>query len=148
VSWLSVWTRAVVATAGRRAGGAWIGAAVIAAVVFGPTGLQPHDVTTIAWHEPVFAAVLCLTWVLVFLPTARVLVRGDAASYLRSLPAPRVTPLLVGIAALFVLQLPWFALWLLGDGARQCAAHAVAHMALARRRVARDLRACDPPPRE
>jgi hypothetical protein len=138
VTWLGVWTRAVVVAAARRAGGAWVGAAVIAAVVFGPTGMQPRDVTSIAWHEPIFAAVLCLTWVLVFLPTARVLVRGDAARFLASLPAPRIAPRLVGALALVVLQLPWFALWLVGDGARGLAVASVttvADVALARIRA-------------
>lgn len=118
VSWIGVFTRAVVVPAGRRAGGAWAGAAVVGAVVFGPTGMHPRDVTMLARHEPVFALVLCATWLLVFLPTARLLVRADAASYLRALPSPRVLPFVVASAALLGLQLPWFALWIIGDGVR------------------------------
>jgi hypothetical protein len=121
VSWLAVWTRAVVVPAGRRAGGAWAGAVVLAAVVFGPNGMRPGDVTRMAWRQPGFAAALCATWLLVFLPTARLLVRADAAAFLRSLPSPRVAPIVVGGAALVALQLPWLALWILGDGARGAA---------------------------
>ncbi|MDX2091193.1 MAG: hypothetical protein SFX73_25260 [Kofleriaceae bacterium] len=138
MTWLGVWTRAVVVAAARRAGGTWVGAGVIAAVVFGPTGMHPRDVTSIAWHEPLFAAVLCLTWVLVFLPTARVLVRGDTARFLTSLPAPRITPRLVGALALLLLQLPWFTLWIVGEGARGAAVATtttVADIALARIRA-------------
>ena len=93
----------------------------------------------LARHEPVFALVLCTTWLLVFLPTARLLVRADAASYLRALPSPRVLPFVVAGGALLVLQLPWFALWIIGDGARGLAlagATTAIVVVLARLRVA------------
>jgi hypothetical protein len=54
----------------------------------------------------------------VFLPAARVLVRADGATFLRSLPSPRFTPNLLVAGALIALQLPWLVLWLIGDRAR------------------------------
>lgn len=118
MSWLGVLARAVVVPASRRAAPAWLGCAIIAGLVFGKNAMQPRDVTTLAQNNLVIGLVLATTWTLIYLPAARVLVRADAATYLRSLPAPRFSPgILVG-GALVVLQLPWLVLWLLGAGLR------------------------------
>lgn len=117
-SWLSVWTRAVVGPAWRRALGVWLGAAIIAAIVFGNTGMMPHDLTALALHVPGVATVLGVTWLLVFAPVARPIVRADAARYLRALPGGRGGATAIAAIALVALQLPWLALWLLGEGAR------------------------------
>jgi hypothetical protein len=114
--WLAVWTRAVVAPAWRRAVAAWLGCAIVSAVVFGPTGMHPGDLTGLALHDPGIGVVLGATWLLVFLPTARVLVRAAPATYLQSLPGNPRAARLVAAAALIVLQLPWLALWMLGEG--------------------------------
>lgn len=119
--WLSVWSRAVIGPASRRAAGLWVGASILAAVIFGPTGMQPADLTGLALHVPAVAAVLGVTWLLVFLPIARVIVRADAATYLRSLPGTPGTAALLGGLAILGLQLPWLALWTIGDGARGAA---------------------------
>lgn len=115
--WMTVWTRAVIVPAARRAGALWIGSGVVAAVVFGPTGMHPHDLTGLALGVVPVGVALALTWLLLFLPTARVIVRADAASYLHALPGPRITPALTATVALVALQLPWLVLWLVGDGA-------------------------------
>lgn len=116
--WLGVWFRAVVTPASRRASGVWIGAGIGGGIVFGPTGMQPSDLTQLALHVPLVGVVLAVTWLLLFVPTARLLVRGEAAAYLRSLPAPRWSPIAIAAAALVVLQLPWLALWVIGEGLR------------------------------
>lgn len=116
--WLRVWMRAVIVPAGRRASGVWVGAAIGGGIVFGPTGMHPHDLTTLALHVPLVGAVLALTWLLLYVPTARMLVREEGGLYLRSLPAPRWQPEVVASLALVALQLPWLALWLAGDGLR------------------------------
>ena len=116
--WLQVWTRAVLGPASRRAAAVWVGAGILAAVLFGPTGMQPGDLTGLALHAPGVGAVLALVWLLVYLPIARVIVRADEAAYLRSLPGPTLAPILVGAAALVGFQLPWLALWTIGAGAR------------------------------
>lgn len=119
--WLSVWWRAVIGPASRRAAGVWGGAAILAAVVFGPTGMQPGDLTALALHVPAVGVVLAVIWLLVFLPIARVIVRAEAAMFLRSLPGqPGVAAILGGLVIL-ALQLPWLALWTIGDGARGAA---------------------------
>lgn len=118
-TWLSVWTRAVIEPAWRRAVAVWVGAAIVGAIVL--PGMPPSVLTGLAWHVPAVGAVLAVTWILLFLPTARVIVRADGARYLRSLPGPVLAPILVGGGALVVLQLPWLALWLVGDGARGAA---------------------------
>jgi hypothetical protein len=117
VIWLSAWTRAVVAPAMRRALGLWVGVGIVAAALFGPTGLRPHDVTALALGDIGVGVGLVATWVLLVVPVVRGLVRGDAAAYLRSLPGPRraTVAALVGVA-LAALQLPWLVLWVVGAG--------------------------------
>ena len=116
--WLGVWTRAVVVPAWRRAVAAWIGCAIVAAVVFGPTAMRPADATGLALHDPGVGLVLGVTWLFVFLPTARVLVRAEPAAFLASLPGAPRRAWLVTAGALLGLQLPWLALWTLGEGPR------------------------------
>jgi hypothetical protein len=111
----------VIVPAARRAGAVWAGAAIVGAILFGPTGLRPHDLTSMALHVPGVGAVLAATWILLFVPAARVIVRADGASYLRALPGPRALPHVIAALALVALQMPWLALWLAGDGARGAA---------------------------
>jgi hypothetical protein len=118
VEWLDVWVRAVVVPAGRRAGGVWAGCVLVAAMTFGGNGLYPSDVTALALAHGGVAVTLGLTWLLVFAPTARLLVRAEPAAYLRSLPGPTVAPRVITVGALVVLQLPWLLLWVVGDGWR------------------------------
>lgn len=111
-----MWVRAVVGPALRRALAVWIGAGIVGAVIFGPTAMQPRDLTGLALHDPGAGGVLCATWLLLFVPIARVVVRGEPATYLRSLPHGPTWPL--AAAAIVVLQLPWLALWVAGEGVR------------------------------
>jgi hypothetical protein len=115
--WLRVWTRAVIGPAYRRAGAVWIGTAIAAAVIFGPTGLTPWALTQLALHGPGVGIALAATWLLMFVPVARIVVRADAATYLRALPGPTLAPLAIAGAALIGLQLPWLVLWVWGQGA-------------------------------
>jgi hypothetical protein len=111
-----VWTRAVIVPAWRRAAAVWVGSALVAALIFGKNSMQPSDLTWLALNNASVGAVLGFTWLLVFVPTARLLIRGEGASYLRSLPGPALAPRLIAVAALFVLQLPWLLLWTIGEG--------------------------------
>ncbi len=118
MNWLGVFVRAVVVPAARRVAPAWIGCAIVGGLLFGKNAMHPRDVTTLALNNAPIGASLALIWVLIYLPAARILVRADAAAYLRSLPAPRTTPALVVATAFVALQLPWLVLWVLGDRAR------------------------------
>jgi hypothetical protein len=138
--WLGVWTRAVVVPAWRRALAAWLGLAIVAAVVFGPTAMHPSDLTGLALHDPGVGLALGVTWLLVFVPTARVIVRAAPAAYLSSLPGDPRAARLVAAGALVGLQLPWLALWLLGEGlvgAALVLAHTAVIVGLARWRPPR-----------
>lgn len=115
MSWLGVWSRAVVGPAYRRAMAVWAGAAIVAAVLFGPTGLPPHTVTLMMRQSIGAALVIGGTWLLLFVPIARVIVHADAARFLRSLPHSSITLAAVRVAALVGLQLPWLALWTAGE---------------------------------
>ncbi len=118
VRWLDVWTRAVIVPAWRRAAAVWVGAAIVGGVIFGPSAMHPSDLTELALHHASVAITLGLTWLLVFVPTARILIRADGARYLRSLPGPTIAPRLLAGAALIVLQLPWLLLWVIGEAER------------------------------
>jgi hypothetical protein len=117
VTWLDVWIRAVIVPATRRALPVWIGAGITAAVVFGGTGMQPHDLTQLGLHVPAVGAALTATWLLLFVPTARLLVRDEATRYLRSLPSAPWPPRVLAVVAIIVLQLPWVVLWVVGEHA-------------------------------
>ena len=113
--WLAVWIRAVIVPAARRADATWLGCAIVAAVIFGPTAMRPGDLTGLALHDPGAGAVIGATWLLVFVPVARMIVRPPAR-YLDSLPGNPRAARLVGALALIGLQLPWLVLWLVGEG--------------------------------
>lgn len=115
MTWLAVWMRAVIKPAGRRALPVWLGTAIVGGTIFGGTGMQPHDLTHLALQSPATALGLAATWLLLFVPVARLLVRDDASRFLRSLPHPAWQPRLLAIGALLWYQLPWLALWLLGE---------------------------------
>lgn len=114
--WLDVWTRAVILPAWRRAAAVWVGTALVAALIFGNNAMHPSDLTGLALHHPAVGVVLAATWLLVFVPTARLLLRGEGAAYLRSLPGPTIAPRVLALSALVVLQLPWLLLWTIGEG--------------------------------
>ncbi len=79
--------------------------------------MRPHDLTSLALGNPGVGAVLTATWLLVFVPTARMIVRPPAG-YLYSLPGDLRAARAIAAAALIVLQLPWLVLWIVGEGAR------------------------------
>jgi hypothetical protein len=116
MTWMRAWTRAVIVPAFRRATAVWLGAALAGSLLFGGNGIPPKVITGLALHVPIVAVALGATWLLLYVPTARILVRQDAASYLRSLPGPRALPLVTAIVALVALQMPWLVLWIAGEG--------------------------------
>lgn len=109
----------------RRATAVWVGCAIVGAIVFGPTGMQPHDLTSLALRVPPVGLALGVTWLLLFVPSARLVVRAEPARFLGSLPHGRLAPWVIGGLALIGLQLPWIALWLAGEHARGLAAVAI-----------------------
>ena len=115
MTWLAVWMRAVIRPAGRRALPVWIGTGIVGGTIFGGTGMHPHDLTGIALRSPAIALGLAATWLLLFVPVARLLVRDDATRFLRSLPHAEWPPRLLGLGAVLWYQLPWLALWLVGE---------------------------------
>ncbi|MBS1120937.1 MAG: hypothetical protein H6Q90_3165 [Deltaproteobacteria bacterium] len=114
--WMDVWTRAVIVPAWRRASAVWVGTAIAGGVIFGPSSMHPAELTGLALHHAGVGITLVVTWVLVFAPTARLIVRAEAAAYLQSLPGPLYAPRWIGGGALIGLQLPWLALWIVGEG--------------------------------
>lgn len=107
----------MIAPAWRRASAVWIGTAIVGGLTFGRQAMHPSDLTGLALHHVTVGSVLAVTWLLVFVPTARLLLRGEGATYLRCLPGPTIAPKLLAGAALVVFQLPWLLLWTIGEGA-------------------------------
>lgn len=114
--WIVVWYRAVIIPASRRAAAALIGTSIVGSVIFGPTAMRPSDLTELALHDRGVGLVLTAIWLLVFLPTARLIVRPTPAAYLTSLPGDPRAAWALSAAALIWLQLPWLVLWLAGEG--------------------------------
>lgn len=114
--WITVWARAVIVPAYRRAVATWLGCTIIGGLLFGPTAMRPSDLTELALHDPGIGVVLAGTWMLLFVPTARLIVR-PRVGFLYSLPGDPRLAQVVGALSLLVLQLPWLALWLAGEGA-------------------------------
>lgn len=103
--WVRAWLRAVSLPAWRRAAAVWAALAIIAGIVMGPTGLMPRDVVELLTREPGAAALIAGLWLALLHPVARILVRAEAALFLRSLPAPPSAPALP-ILSLLGMQLP------------------------------------------
>ena len=97
--------------------------------------MHPADLTGLALDDPGVGVVLAATWLLIFVPTARMIVRAAPAAFLYSLPGDPRAAWVVGGVALVGLQLPWVVLWIVGDGVRGLAVIGVtsaATVALAR----------------
>ncbi len=110
-----MWVRAVVVPAGRRGAATWAGCALIGAVIFGPTAMRPAELTGLMRQDAGAGALLGGAWLMIFLPTARMIVR-PSVGYLDALPGPRAAARGIAALALVGLQLPWLALWLVGEG--------------------------------
>lgn len=107
----AAYTGSVIAASLRRAAGVYVGIATICAVVFGPTGMRPSDVTHAAQTSVGFRLGLWAVWILALAPAARVLFRHRAIAYLRSLPVAAAWSASLAGGALLALQIPWIALF-------------------------------------
>jgi hypothetical protein len=111
--WVGAWLRAVALPGWRRAAAVWASLAIIASIVMGPTGLLPSTVVNLLVHSGAAAALLAGLWLALFHPVAKLVVRAEAASFLRSLPAPAVAPLLPALT-LAAMELPPLVLFVAG----------------------------------
>jgi hypothetical protein len=139
--WVRAWLRAVSLPAWRRAAAVWAALAIIAGIVMGPTGLMPRDVVELLSLQLGAALLLGGLWLALLHPVARILVRAEAALFLRSLPAPPIAPALP-LLSLLGMQLPPPLLFAAGGrpalGALvwlglTAASYALAHLSLPRR---------------
>jgi hypothetical protein len=116
-AWAGAWARATWVPAGRRATPVWLGVATMAAVLFGPNGMRPHDLTLVMRDAPAVGAVIVAAWLLLIAPVGRSLFRSPGTAFLRSLPAPRGARWAIAGLGAIVAQLPWTILWGKGEGA-------------------------------
>jgi hypothetical protein len=108
--WVRAWLRAVALPAWRRTAAVWASLAIVASIVMGPTALRPGDLVELLLHGPAAAMILGALWLALFHPIAKILARAEAASFLRSLPAPRLAKGLP-VAMLAAMQVPPLALF-------------------------------------
>ncbi len=111
------WARVVGGAALARAVPVWTGVAVLAAVVFGGTGMGASDLTTAARGSWRFAGGLGLTWLVLVVPAGRALLDPARTAYLRALPGARARRRVITASVALVVQAPWATLWLAGEGA-------------------------------
>jgi ABC-2 type transport system ATP-binding protein len=113
--------RAVIATSGRESMrqslAAYLGLAVVSAVLFGGNGLDAAHVIAACRAQPLLGAGLALAWVTFSLPPTATLLTHPKALFLRSLPLSRGALSAGLIACLGLVHLPWFVLWWRGQGA-------------------------------
>ncbi len=108
----------------------YVGIGMVAAVVFGPTGMTAADVTGAAADSAGFRLGLWALWLTALAPATRSLVTAPAGFYLRALPIPRGHHYLLVGGALAVAQLPWGWLWLRGAGPGPAAAAVTVALAI------------------
>jgi len=95
----------------------WTAVAVLAAVVFGGTGMQPGDLTGPATRSWRFGGVLVASWVLLVIPVGRAILDPRGSAYLRALPVARWRRGAITAGIAVAAQGPWTLLWWLGAGA-------------------------------
>jgi hypothetical protein len=110
------WARVVGTAAMKRAAPAWFAVTVFASIMFGGNGMQPSELTGLMRASPGVLAAIGGTWLVLIGPVGTVLVDDRSTAYLRALPAGRRWRW--GTVAVFALvaQLPWAALWAIGQG--------------------------------
>lgn len=118
--WVRAWLGALGFVAWRRLAAVWVALAVTGAVVMGPTALTPKGLMMVL-SSPAVGAIAGALWLALVHPTARILLRSEAASFLRSLPSPRGAALLP-VALVAVAHLPVVALVAAGGGLELAAA--------------------------
>jgi len=95
----------------------YVGIAMAAAVIFGPTGMDAADVTDAVSASRGFRIGLWAAWLAAMLGPARALFGAQKSFYLRSFPiAPAVHHLVLGLV-LALLHAPWVYLFARGAGA-------------------------------
>ncbi|MFO0551026.1 MAG: ABC transporter ATP-binding protein [Polyangiaceae bacterium] len=114
---LGVVTRTAGARAAARALPVFIGLLVGAAVLFGPTGVQPSDVgRAIALSFPLRVAAAA-AWFLIATPLARLVLADRRGDFLRALPRTRLRSFVAVVSLLVLLQLPSVLFWGAARGA-------------------------------
>jgi hypothetical protein len=94
----------------------YLALAIVASVLFGPTGMRASDVTHAMSGSVAFSIALWSGWLLLALPIARAAFAPRAALYLRWMPAPRWIFLVAGGGCLFTIEAPFILLFGRGAG--------------------------------
>ena len=116
MAWARAWVRTTFVPAAMQIIPVWAGIGMGAALLFGPTALHADDATRGLLHTPAALVVVAMTWIVLCVPTGRQLLRAAGSGYLRALPRWRgAGAVLIALGAMLA-QLPWLALWALGQG--------------------------------
>jgi hypothetical protein len=107
-------------TAGRaaasRATPLYLGLLLVAGTIFGGNGMAARELTLLADHQAVGRLVLLALWLVPTLPVARALLVSPSARFVRVYPVSWITAAVLLAAGLALVEGPWIALWLAGDG--------------------------------
>ncbi|MEM9492402.1 MAG: hypothetical protein AAGC55_24865 [Myxococcota bacterium] len=99
-----------------RAAPLFMAVAIVAGILFGPTGMQPGDLVQLSDNSPWVRLIFWLMWLLLAAPVALPPARGDRLDYLRWLPIPPWQLWVLSAILILLIELPWAALWLTGAG--------------------------------
>ena len=110
-AWARAWGRTTMPPALAALLPSLLGLMLLAAVLFGGTGIDPGALAQLARGDVRTLAGLTVGWLLLAGPTVRVMMRAPGLNLLRSLPRRRGVDGACALAGLTVLHLPWTALW-------------------------------------
>ncbi|HTJ44938.1 MAG TPA: hypothetical protein VL463_22680 [Kofleriaceae bacterium] len=113
---ITTWARVVGAAAAERALPVWAGVGVVVAIVFGGTGMQPHDLTRLAIGERGVGAALAVMWIVLVVPVGAAMIDPPGAAWMRALPSSRIARGAITAAVAIAAQGPWMILWGSGEG--------------------------------
>ncbi len=100
----------------ERALPTWIGLALAAAILFGPTAIHPTDIARAAHASRWLRAGLFGGWILLAAPLSAEILRDRRADFLRAVAAGRTSSFAVAGLWMLVAQAPFALLWAAADG--------------------------------
>ncbi len=95
----------------------FFGIAVVAGIVFGPTGMRAADLVFTMRSSRGFASIIWFAWLILTFPVARLALVPPSSLYLRWLPAPRAILYTSAATSTLLVEFPLMFLFAIGENA-------------------------------
>jgi ABC-type Mn2+/Zn2+ transport system ATPase subunit len=103
----------------------WIGLGIVGAILFGPNGVDPHDLVAWAGSSVTARLTVGVGWLALAAPVVGVLLRDRRADFARALPAGRAASFAAFLGLALLAQLPIAIVFAAGGGPLQALGVAV-----------------------